>query len=73
MKMQALQDLITDNDMTQEDLANIVGVNRKQVGRWINGQAEMGVDKLKKICEHFQVSADYLLGLREGLGWPRGN
>lgn len=46
--MQNLKNLIQDNDMTQTELAEILGVHRKQIGRWINGQAEMGTEKLKK-------------------------
>ena len=69
--MKRLQELIQDHDMTQEDLAAIIGVHRKQIGRWINGQAEMGIDKLKKICEYYKVSADYILGLPDDLSWPR--
>lgn len=69
--MEKLKDLINDHDITQEQLAKIIGVHRKQVGRWINGQSEMGIEKLKKICEYFQVSADYILDLPQGLNWPR--
>lgn len=71
MEVNRLQDLITDNDMTQEELAEIIGVHRKQIGRWINGQAEMGIDKLKKICQYYGVSADYILNLGKGLKHPR--
>lgn len=69
--MQNLKNLIEDHDMTQADLAEVLGVHRKQVGRWINGQNEMGTEKLKKICEYFNVSADYILELPPDLEWPR--
>jgi hypothetical protein len=27
----------------------------------------------KKICEYYNVSADYILGLEKGMKWPGGN
>ncbi len=66
-----LQGIITDGDITQTELAKIIGTNRKQISRWINNEQEMGIQKLKTICEYYGVSADYLLGLPKGLQWPR--
>lgn len=68
---QRLKDLLEDNDTDQTQLAKIIGVNRKQIGRWIRGEQEMGINKLIEICLYFQISADYLLGLPDGLAWPR--
>ena len=66
-----LHDLIEDNDTSIKELAEKLGVNRRQITRWISNESEMGISKLKAICEHYQVSADYLLGLPRGLNWPR--
>lgn len=63
--------LIEDTDTSVQELAEKIGVNRKQIQRWMNGDAEMGIYKLKKICEYYGVSADYILGLPKGLEWPR--
>lgn len=72
-KLPIIADIITDKDDTQENLANQINVNRNQIRRWINGESEMGIWKLKKICEYYNVSADYILGLKKGLEWPRNN
>lgn len=66
-----LRALIEDSDTNQTQLADIIGVHRKQIGRWLKGDAEMGIYKLKEICEYYEVSADYLLGLPADLEWPR--
>lgn len=66
-----LKSLIEDTDTNIQELAEKIGVNRKQIQRWINGEAEMGIYKLRKICEHYNVSADYILGLPKELNWPR--
>lgn len=66
-----ISSLLEDNDTKIQDLADYIGVNRKQIQRWLNGSAEMGIYKLKKICEYYGVSADYILGLPKGLKWER--
>lgn len=68
-----LRALIEDNDTSQTELADIIGVHRKQIGRWLRNDAEMGIYKLKEICLYYGVSADYLLGLPDDLEWPRKN
>lgn len=70
-KLHKLQEIITDKDDTHMNLANEIGCNNNQIRRWINGEAEMGIWKLKKICEYYKVSADYILGLEKGLEYPR--
>lgn len=71
-KLTTLANTIKDNDETQQILAEKIGVNRNQIRRWINGESEMGIYKLKAICEYYNVSADYILGLDNDLNWPRG-
>lgn len=66
-----LQDLISDNDDTQNSLADAIEVNRNQIRRWITGESEMGIWKLKKICQYYGVSADYILDLGKGMRHPR--
>lgn len=66
-----LREIIEDGDVSQSKLAETIGVNRKQLNRWLNDEAEMGIYKLKAICEFYKVSADYVLGLPNGLSKPR--
>ena len=65
IKMDKLDTLITDTDTKREYLARKIGVQPKQIRRWINGEAEMGIEKLKKICEYYHISANYMLDLPE--------
>lgn len=68
---QRLKEVREDRDLTQAELANIIGCSERQIIRWENGDAEMGINKLKTFCTYFHVSADYILGLPEDLIWPR--
>ena len=67
-----LRGLIEDNDINQTELANKIGVDRRQLQRWLKNESEMGINKLKFICEYMNVSADYILGLAPDMDWPRG-
>jgi transcriptional regulator with XRE-family HTH domain len=49
----------------QEDLAALLGVTKTQISDLENGKVSTTLEKLALICEHYKVSADYLLGLDE--------
>lgn len=67
-----LNGLFEDENTTMKELAEKIGVSTRQIQRWKDGTSEMGIDKLVKICKHYNVSSDYVLGLPRGLKWPRG-
>lgn len=60
-----------DHDETQAQLAKALGVNRVQWTKYETGINELPLRYLVKLCQHYHVSADYLLGLPKGLDWPR--
>ena len=55
---------------TQDDLAKAIEFHRVQIARVEAGRSIPGAEYLKKFCEHYKVSADYLLGLPKGLEYP---
>lgn len=58
-----LKDLREDHDLSQAELAEVLGTTRQQVGKWELGIQMMGVDKYIKLARYYNVSLDYLLGL----------
>lgn len=48
------------NNMTQEELAEQVGVTRQAVAKWEAGESEPSLDKCKLLAEAFNVSIDDL-------------
>lgn len=52
--------------MTQEEVANRLGITRAAYTHYENGDRECPFDSLLKLSDIFNVSADYLLG-RENL------
>lgn len=49
-------------NMTQKQLAEKLGVGQKDVSRYELEQHEPSISTILKLCEFFDVSADYLLG-----------
>lgn len=60
-----------DKDLTQAYISSKIEVTRRQYIRYEQGEQEMTVGRLKALCEFYGVSADYVLGLPQGLSWPR--
>lgn len=48
---------------TQEQLGAILGIGKSQVSEIESGKHSTSAEKVALICEHYGVSADYLLGL----------
>ena len=50
---------------TQTDLGLYLGVKKSQVSELENGNTSTTVENVAMICEHYKISADYLLGLKD--------
>lgn len=70
-KFTRISDTIEDGNITIKKLAEKIGVTRQQVQRWKAGTSEPTASNIKALCEAYEVSADYILGLPKGLKWPR--
>ena len=58
-----LRDLREDRDYTQAQIAQVLGTTQQVYSRYENGINEMPVRHLRRLCEFYQVSADFVLGL----------
>lgn len=56
-----LQSLRRDKGLSQEKLADLIGVSRQAVSKWESGQSYPDVDKLIALSNLFQVSLDELV------------
>ena len=64
---QKMRDLREDHDMTQAQVAIILGTTKNQVGKYERGEQDMNINHLIKLCNFYKVSADFILGLPEGM------
>lgn len=47
--------------LSQVDLARKLNVSKQSISNWENNNIMPSIDMLKKICQHFSCSADYVL------------
>ncbi|HEX3039732.1 MAG TPA: helix-turn-helix transcriptional regulator [Caproiciproducens sp.] len=71
-----LQTLRKGNGMSQESLAEALGVSRQAVSKWESGQSYPEMDKMIALSDLFHVSMDYLVKdaspAEEGNRYPAG-
>lgn len=58
-----LKALRKDWNLSQEDLAEVIGVTRQSISKWEVGDGYPDVEKLLFIAKHFNISLDWLMGL----------
>ena len=62
-----IRNLREDHDMTQAQVALILNTTKNQVGKYERGEQDMNIKHLITLCVFYNVSADFILGLPEGL------
>lgn len=63
--MNRIKELRTSNGWRQQDLAARLNTNQQTVGRYETGTRGLDVETILKLCDIFDVTADYLLGRSE--------
>ena len=58
-----IRELREDNDLKQSDIAAILHTTQQVYSRYEMGINELPLRHLKTLCQYYQVSADYILGL----------
>lgn len=64
-----LLELREQNNLSQKAVADLLGVTRTQVSDIENGKSGTNLDRFCQLCEFYQVSADYLLGITDDPAW----
>ena len=60
-----LKELRKEKGLTQKQLAALLNKSETGLASWEQGLSEPNVNDIRALCEIFEVSADYLLGLQE--------
>lgn len=64
-----LKDIRDNNNFTQKEMAEILGVYKGHYSNWENNKELIPLKKLNLLCNYFNVSMDYVIGLtREKFG-----
>lgn len=61
--MVRMRNLREDNDLTQQQIAVLLGTSQTMYARYERGANEMPIRHLIRLARYYDVSTDYLLGL----------
>ncbi len=59
-----IRDLREDHDKTQSEIAEMLGTSQTMYARYERGANEMPLHHLITLCNYYNVSADYVLGIK---------
>ena len=58
-----LRDVREDHDLTQAEVGKILDKSQQGYNHIEAGRAELKIDDLIRLCQYYDLSADYLIGL----------
>ncbi len=62
MTIERLKDIREDRDLTQKEIANVLGIPQQNYSRYEMGVVKMPVEKYEILADFYNVSVDYLIG-----------
>ena len=57
-----LKQLRTDKNMTQQQLADVLGINQGMLSRWESGATAPSLKLRRSIADYFKMSVDEIFG-----------
>lgn len=60
-----LREVIKYSDYSQKQIAKAIGVSEQTVSKYMKQNIFPALDTLSKLCIFLQVSADYILGIKD--------
>lgn len=63
MYYQRLRDLREDKDLSQKEIARILGTTQKQYSRWETGEYEIPFHYVIELAKYYEVTIDYIANL----------
>lgn len=65
--LERLRGIREDHDLTQAQVAEILGTSQTMYARYERGANELPLRHLVTLCRYYQVSADYFLNTAPGV------
>ena len=57
-----LKDLREDHDLTQAQVADVIGTSQQHYGKYETGKIVIPFDRVVALAEYYNVSLDYIAG-----------
>lgn len=61
--IEVIQQLMDENGLSQQKLANMLGVNQTTVSQWLLGKKKPGYDSIVLLYEAFGIEPNRLFGI----------
>ncbi len=62
---QRLKQVREQHNENQQDIANLLGTTQNYISRYESGKHDIPAYRLAILCRHWNVSADYILELKD--------
>lgn len=69
MYFRRIRDMREDADLTQADVATLLGIAQTVYSRYERGFQTIPLEHLMKLANHYSVSLDYLVGRSSDSTW----
>ena len=73
MLLTKIKDLRDDYDLNQVKMAEIIGVSKSNYARWETDENIIPLKHLNSVCNYFNVSMDYMVGLSNNQNYKNIN
>lgn len=60
-----LKTLRSEKELSQQELANIIGISKSSINMYERGEREPSIETLEAFADFFNVDMDYLMGRQE--------
>lgn len=60
-----LKEIRVEKNLSQKEISKFLSLPVSTYANWEQGRREPNIEMIKKLCEIFDCSADYLLGLSD--------
>lgn len=62
MNISRLKEMREDRDLTEKDIANVLGIKQQNYSRYETGTVSMPIERYAKLAEFYNTSIDYIIG-----------
>ncbi len=60
-----IRNIREDRDLTQKEIGKVLNKSQQGYSHIESGRAELKIEDLKLLCEFYNLSADYIIGLSD--------
>ena len=60
--IEIIKDIMLENNLSQNKLAKIIGVNQTTISQWLLGNKKPSYDNIVALCEKFNITPNDFFG-----------